>query len=260
MMRYKYSLSNCKKIENMNSLDLLNIEDLDENITGLYSSADGENEDEEYTEYENEETQVGGEPMSETELPKFRILVRNKKLELKSQYGKARMTMVRESKNIPYPCPTFREPLRKCSKSITVSVPKFVFGWRKQWRDFVKNGGLAQLRMQSKGLAPIPAPVSVQVPITSKATPKFILNKDRLGRVISAIQVKGEGKSESDSTTTDTETADTKSVSKKSVDSGAVDSSSDDKILGMPKNVAYGLGILVLAIGGYVVYKKMYKK
>jgi hypothetical protein len=33
----------------------------------------------------------------------------------------------------------------------------------------------------------------------------------------------------------------------------------DDKILGMPKGLAIGLGIAVLAIGGYIAYKKFKK-
>jgi hypothetical protein len=34
----------------------------------------------------------------------------------------------------------------------------------------------------------------------------------------------------------------------------------DDKILGMPKMVAIGVGVVILAIGGFVVYKKFIKK
>lgn len=35
---------------------------------------------------------------------------------------------------------------------------------------------------------------------------------------------------------------------------------SDDKILGMPKMVAIGIGVVILAIGGFIVYKKFIKK
>jgi hypothetical protein len=35
--------------------------------------------------------------------------------------------------------------------------------------------------------------------------------------------------------------------------------SADDKILGMPKMVAIGVGVVILAIGGFVVYKKFIK-
>jgi hypothetical protein len=35
---------------------------------------------------------------------------------------------------------------------------------------------------------------------------------------------------------------------------------SDDKILGMPKMVAIGVGVVILAIGGFIVYKKFIKK
>jgi hypothetical protein len=37
------------------------------------------------------------------------------------------------------------------------------------------------------------------------------------------------------------------------------DDKADDKILGMPKMVAIGVGIAILAIGGFVVYKKFIK-
>ena len=37
------------------------------------------------------------------------------------------------------------------------------------------------------------------------------------------------------------------------------DDKADDKILGMPKMVAIGVGITILAIGGFVVYKKFIK-
>lgn len=37
-------------------------------------------------------------------------------------------------------------------------------------------------------------------------------------------------------------------------------SESEDKILGMPKKVAYGAGIALLLIGGFFIYKKFIKK
>lgn len=37
-------------------------------------------------------------------------------------------------------------------------------------------------------------------------------------------------------------------------------SESTSKILGMPKPVAIGLGVLILAVGGYFVYTKFIKK
>lgn len=39
----------------------------------------------------------------------------------------------------------------------------------------------------------------------------------------------------------------------------SADLKGSDKILGMPKMVAYGLGALVLAVGGFLIYKKMNK-
>jgi len=43
-------------------------------------------------------------------------------------------------------------------------------------------------------------------------------------------------------------------------DSGDGNGDADDKILGMPKGLAIGLGIAVLAIGGFIVYKKFIAK
>ena len=37
-------------------------------------------------------------------------------------------------------------------------------------------------------------------------------------------------------------------------------SESEDKILGMPKKVAYGAGIALVVIGGFFIYKKFIKK
>ena len=34
----------------------------------------------------------------------------------------------------------------------------------------------------------------------------------------------------------------------------------DDKILGMPKNIAYGAGLALVIIGGFFIYKKFIKK
>lgn len=155
------------------------------------NEADGEKEteNEDSTDYEGEEAELGD--TSQTDLPKFRDLVRQKKLELKSQYGKAHIAndnymenkcttiklpqgyTERECVNIPKPCPTFANPLKMCTQQICSNVPKvrmveqkvcadvphiryyWVSGWRKKWREFKKNGGLAQLKMESKGILPI---------------------------------------------------------------------------------------------------------
>jgi len=53
---------------------------------------------------------------------------------------------------------------------------------------------------------------------------------------------------------------DSKDDSDKSKKSGEGSDDADDKILGMPKMVAIGVGVVILAIGGFIVYKKFIKK
>jgi len=146
---------------------------------GLHYGADGEQEleNEEYTEYENEAFGFPEEEFSETELPKFRHLVRAKKLEYKAQYGKAHIGSRRECKNVPYPSTCYKKvygvnvpyPCSK-NKEVCINIPTWVWGWRKKWREFKQSGGLAQLKMQSKGMAPIPG-YTDPAPTTSP-TPK----------------------------------------------------------------------------------------
>jgi len=124
------------------------------------ASGEEETENEESVEYENELPEEEFEP---DELPKFRYLVRAKKLEYKAQYGKAHIGTRRECKNVPYPSTCYKVvlgvntpyPCMK-NKQVCINIPTWVWGWRKKWREFKQAGGLAQLKMQSKGMAPIP--------------------------------------------------------------------------------------------------------
>lgn len=266
MLKNKYSLANCNKLDNMNNFELSNCNGLDESILnaiGLnipnfeYSSADGEDEaeyeDEESVEYEESDaSEAGG--VDEADLPKFRQLVRAKKLEYKAKYGKAHFGKQKKCQNVKVPCPTWKNPLKMCDKKVCVDVPKFITGWRKQWRKFKQQGGLAQLKQQSKGAAPIPAPVNTTTPSTtggvapsgiSKLKPKLIkkINMEK----VSVRDSKGATSKEES-----IETKATESVSDKSM----VDD--DGKILGMSKPLAIGLGI-VLVVGGFLAYKKFSK-
>lgn len=169
----------------------------DDVIVDQRFSADGEPEgeaeyeNEDSVEYEGEETDpsLGGESFeADYEAPKYRQLVKQKKLALKAEFGKAHIGTRRECKNLPYPgfkketktinypCPTFKDTSKKCSKTITIDVPTTLYkevcinipvwvpGWRKRWRDFKKSGGLAQLKMMAKGMIPY-------VPITTGIAP-----------------------------------------------------------------------------------------
>lgn len=145
-------------------------------------SVDDSQDDQESVEFEDTDaTEVGG--VSDADMPTFRQLVKAKKLELKAQYGKGHLDTKtaykkvcaggfngthQECKNIPYPCPTFQNPTKTCYKQICTNVPTWdanvncndvpypevawIPGWRKQWRIFKRDGGLAQLKMKAQGL------------------------------------------------------------------------------------------------------------
>ena len=139
-------------------------------VPPAYHNAEGEpeTENEDYTEYEGEEAETDGGVEADA-LPKFRQLVRMKKLEMKAQYGKAHIGSRRECKQVPYP--GFKKQCKKVGKKnvcinvpttlykeVCVNIPVWVPGWRKKWREFKRSGGLAQLKMQAKGLAPLQFP------------------------------------------------------------------------------------------------------
>ena len=146
-----------------------------------------ETENEDYTEYEGEEAETD---VPQEDLPKFRVLVRNKKLELKAQYGKAHFGTRRECKNVPFPTTCYKQvcAFGKCAnvpypcmknREVCGNIPVWVWGWRKKWREFKRDGGLAQLKMQSKGLAPIPTPDLTPTPTyTPTPTPTPTPTKD----------------------------------------------------------------------------------
>ncbi len=126
-----------------------------------WHNADSESENEDSVEYENE---LPEEEFTEEELPKFRHLVRAKKLEYKAQYGKAHLQTKTAYKKV---ClggwvdikGDGKGPIWKSDINCTnIPYPQitWVWGWRKKWREFKQAGGLAQLKMQSKGTAPIP--------------------------------------------------------------------------------------------------------
>jgi hypothetical protein len=223
--------------------DLLNTESLDESIlnnTYVYSSADGEQE---YEDEENTDSEPSDEEgVYEEELPKYRTLVKNKKLELKAQYGKARIVMERQcNRGIPYPCPT-KDNLRKiCYKEVCVNVPKTQWGWRKKWREFKQAGGLAKLKMQARGLAPIEP--TVTPPTTAAKTLTF------RGKALAQPTKVTLGK-----------TTDVKDFNENQNDMSTKRvAETNDKILGMPKMVAIGIGVAILALGGFIIYKKINK-
>ncbi len=231
----------------------------------------GDGGDEEITDYEGEESEVsGGVPASD--LPRFRDLVRAKKLELKAQYGKGHFKnesyTTNECKNVPYPCPTWKEPLKICYKQVCINVPRirivWVSGWRKRWREFKQSGGLAQLRQQAKGTAPLntapsttPPPISnppvgirnilVAEPIGMATTIAPIFKRGIADSAIKVEEPKPKAEEQTESKPTE-ETSSQKTTT-----------SEEKKFLGMPFGVGIGVTVVGVAALGFVAWKLLKK-
>ena len=232
----------------MDIVDVSNSGQLDDSILNVIgqmtpnyeysSSANGEEEyeDEESVEYEDSDAyEAGG--VEEQDLPRFRQLVRMKKLEYKAKYGKAHFGKDRKCTNIKYPCPTWKKPFKICSKEQCILIPKFISGWRKEWRKFKHDGGLARLKQESKGFAvtpsvnaPAPAPAPVK-PISGTSKPFVPTDGSMYGGNL------GGGVGDN---------------SERALDD-------NKKILGMPPALAIGLGALVVIVGGVIAYKALKK-
>ena len=110
--------------------------------------------DEDSVEYEGEEYEAGGIDFCAS--PRFRQLVRQKKLELKAQYGKGHWY----------------------DKLGDGKAPQWIPGWRKKWREFKHAGGLAQLKLQSKCLdVPGSTPPKSKVPFAQRFIPGNLFKK-----------------------------------------------------------------------------------
>ena len=291
------------EFEAASNFDNSNLDDSLLHSMGKFSSADGdeqEYEDEEYTEYENEEAEYeseGGDDITAAELPKFRELVRNKKLELKAQYGKAKISVFEcgikplnpdlAHPNVPciWDCSKSKHTNKDCCAKNRQQAQKradqrtkianwercrsenkgmIVWGWRKRWRDFKRAGGLAQLRMQAKGLTPIPTvvsstpsivtPPSTIIPNTSSANVinKPLVIKTPIKKLVKSERLDKFGKGKK---------GDEEAASSAKENSTETDSL-ENKFLGMPKKVGIAVAIvggLALAFGGYKLYVKLKK-
>lgn len=260
-------------------IEFSNVKGLDDSITNVdyFSSADGEDGDEEMTEYESEETEVEG-GVEQSDLPRYRDLVRAKKLELKAQYGKGHFdnqsTTTRQCKNVPYPCPTLRQPLKICYKEVCINVPQikvvWIAGWRRRWNEFKRAGGLAQLKQQAKGTAPIPSPSVLPNTKPSVRPRALALNEMSLVSVPKGIPVVKTEESSNNSTSTESQSTSNEPKSKeavgKSVTTDAAktesttDTSAEKKFLGMPKNIGIAVTIVGVAAIGFVAFKMLNKK
>lgn len=266
--------------------ELLNADGLDTSVSKRYSqdysysSADGESPDgdEESVEYEYEDSEVGG--VEPADLPKFRSLVRAKKVALKNQYGKGHFknesSTSRECKTIKVPqgytdrqCRTILRKevcvnvpkVRMVDKEVCVNVPHvkivWVSGWRKKWKEFKQAGGLKDFKAQSKGLAPLSPVVPAPTPTTNPAsvpTPSNVVfsNNSKINR--KAVLDKREQEKNNPSSTSTTKGTDSKSPSEEG--SEEVESTTEKKkFLGMPKAVGIAVVVLGVAAIGFGVYK-----
>jgi hypothetical protein len=274
--------------------------DDDETDGDINSSDYGSEDEQEYEDEDSTDSEFSDEEgVSEQDLPKFRSLVRNKKLELKAQYGKTRIVMKKKCRKIKLPkaytereCKSFcvawytlnrdghragdckrREEvcanipkIRLVEKNVCIRIPKKQWGWRKRWRDFKRAGGLAQLKMQSKGLTPPPIVVPSTSTTAPTVPPKFVINK--------TLVIKPTKKNSGTSLQSDTfvkgnrgvkkdTSKDTQGDSNKESSESKSDESADEKkFLWMPKKIGISVAIvggLALAFGGYKLYVKLKK-
>lgn len=186
-----------------------------------YSNATGDPDgNEDSVEDEGEAAEAG---VSSEDAPKFRKLVREKKLAMKAQYGKGHF--VKTTKK------TCKKVLGK-ERCISTPEVKWVSGWRKKWKEFKNSGGLAQLKQQAKGYVNTGTPTGKETTTTETETT-------------------------STPTTTETTTTETTTTTEYQKTSGGL-GSEDKKILGMKPVIAYsaiGATVVVLGIVGYLVYK-----
>jgi len=132
---------------------------LEEESRATGDDIDDSKDDQDSTEYENSDaTDAGG--VSDSDMPSFKQLVKAKKLELKAQYGKGRLDSKTAYKRV---CaggfvdikgdgkpPIWKSDIN-CS-NVPYPEISWIPGWRKQWRIFKRDGGLAQLKMKAQGL------------------------------------------------------------------------------------------------------------
>jgi hypothetical protein len=287
----------------MKDLELLNADGLDESIlntNGVYSSADGE-DDKEYEDEENTDSEPSDEEgVSEEELPKYRALVKNKKLELKAQYGKAKISIGEcgikpLNPDIKYPnviclwdcsksknynkdcCATNRnqavkraeqrkniESWEKC-RATNKGIIKW--GWRKKWREFKKSGGLAQLKLQAKGLAPIPKPITA--PVNTTVAPNVVTASTQPKATVTSVSIPKSVKSLEGLTPKKSDKSDVKEKDSETIDKSTVEKTIEkeiktinDKFLGMPKAIGITVAVvggLALVVGGIFLVKKLRK-
>jgi len=322
----------------MRDLDVINADLYDEQLFNIgtnaiafnnypYFNFDGEQEweNEENTDYENEEVEVdGGVPQSD--LPRYRDLVRNKKLELKSQYGKGYFSIgecgikplppetilnmpclwdCSKEKNASKDCCTFnanqaekranrRQQILNWENCRAINKGIWVWGWRKKWREFKRDGGLAQLKLQSKGL--YNPPVDNASPNVFGSVERLGASSNRLSSLLAPRDLTNNPYADmtcqelsnqfgiihghtfgtapkeaidvwitsmcNTSPKAEEEKEESLSEDKPATDYDITEGrlgendSSNNKILGMPKDIAIGIGVAVLLIGGFALIRK----
>lgn len=139
------------------------------------SKYDGGDGDEDMTEYEGEDLEVGG--VDSADLPRFRTLVKDKKLQLKAQYGKGYWVVTERWKTLGIWGPEVGSRVNIATATAHPRKTKWVPGWRKKWREFKQAGGLAQLKLQARGMATPtlpPVPPATRTPFLQNIRPASI--------------------------------------------------------------------------------------
>lgn len=155
------------------------------------SYTEGEDGDENSVEGEGEESGLGIEV---ADLPRFRQLVRKKKITLKATYGKTKW-YVTEQWGCPIACgPGVGGEANWFQAGLHPNKTRKVSGWRKQWKNFKQAGGLATLKLQSKELTPIPTtttPPTENVPTTTVPSFSNIFSNINIKPIKKAVVIKG---------------------------------------------------------------------
>lgn len=173
-------------------------------------------------------------------------------------------------------------------EEVCVNVPKlrlvWVSGWRKKWREFKRNGGLEQLKLQSKGLDVSPTNTEPEIDIYQNyscqdLSDEFGIIAGRTFGTADADAIKSFNKrncqtkpqeSETeivDGVSDETETEETDSIGKpkikpkrkpktKKPTNVSAKKVSSDKIAGIPNEVIIGLAVAFVLVGGFLLINK----
>ena len=138
--------------------DVHNIRQYTEDEYQQFINASGDPDDDTGEPDTTEPTSEDESDIPATDLPKFRQLVRAKKLALKAQYGRGRLEII------------YR---RVWGVNIPAGVRR-IHGWRYYWKHYKFHGGMAQLKLQAQTpeiILPPPPPLEPSILPTTEVEP-----------------------------------------------------------------------------------------